>query len=552
MLSVAPVFICVVNSCQEVVFLSKQFSLLKKIPNEKPLLEASVYPSELYSQINTLPVHHVSIPEWVDVSVSLESVGELTFKFSKILVEGTKPPLVITIGLQSGLGGQEEKNLEEYKNTSQHLAFKDPLTGLANRALFYDRINKTISSARRNNRHFALMLIDIDHFKEVNDLHGKDVGDLYLKFIAEKFCEAVRDVDTVARIGADKFIIIIDNIKKAHNIRTVADKLLEAASSTLTLGSVEVTCTSSMGISLYPKDGKDIDQLLKYVDMAVSKAKSAGKNQHKFFINAMTESAVNYLLLENDLQNAIEHDELALYFQPQVNIATGEICGVEVLCRWQHPRRGLLQPGHFIPLAEETGLIEPLGEWVLRRSCELFKRWMTIGYDFGKLSVNVSAKQFRSPGFESLVSKVLHESGLSELRLELEITESATMENAAQAIENLTRLYQSGVSIALDDFGTGYSSMTYLKQLPVTSLKVDKSFVMKLCSEKDDQSIVKMVIGLAHSFGLSVIAEGVEDKSSLALLREWNCEFAQGYYLAKPMPVIELSQWLLENRNTQW
>lgn len=541
-LSVAPVFICIVNSRQEVVFISQHFSLLKKIPAEPILIEAAVYPEVLYHQISMLPVHTASTIEWSEVNVNLDDVAEQNFQFCKILIEGAESSLVMTLGVRTNSEYYIESDLAKYKNTTQHLAFKDPLTGLANRALFYDRLNKTISSAKRDKRHFAVMLIDIDHFKEVNDCHGRDVGDLYLKFIAEKFRDVVRDVDTVARIGADKFVIILDNIKKAENIRLVADKLLDVASSKFTLGGVDVTCTASMGISLYPKDGRDADQLLKYVDMAVSKAKAAGKNQHKFFINAMTESAVNYLLLENDLQNAIAREELALYFQPQVNVISGQICGVEVLCRWQHPKRGLLQPGHFIPLAEETGLIEPLGEWVLRRSCELFKQWMTNGYDFGKLSVNVSAKQFRSADFEALVSEILDKSGLPEARLELEITESATMENAAQAIENLTRLYQSGISIALDDFGTGYSSLAYLQKFPVHKLKIDKSFVKDIDRNETSAATAKSIIDLANNMSLDVIAEGVERKEQAKWLESNGCYIVQGDYYSPPLSSGELAE----------
>ncbi len=541
----APLLVCVVDEHENLIFSSRHYALLHPPEQQDTLdrffVESDLYSEVLYRQLSTIKSQPVSELVWAEFPVEYfdESIHE--YRFSKIAVNNNGKSFVMTLGIEVSDSAQLDANIRDYKAVSQHYAFKDALTGLANRTLFYDRLDKILSTAKRDSRHFALMLIDIDHFREINDAHGKDVGDRYLKHVAEKFIDVIRDVDTVARIGGDKFVVILDNIEEANNIQSVANKLLEAASSTLDVDGEDVSCTASMGISLYPKDGDSTEQLLRHADMAITKAKTAGKNQHQFFIKAMTESAVNYLLLENDLQHAIDNDELLLYFQPQVNLVSGVVGGLEVLCRWQHPRRGILQPGHFIPLAEETGLIEPLGEWVLRQSTALFTKWLTLGYDFGKLSINVSARQFRNPEFNVLIKDVLAESGLSEFRLELELTESATMENAAQAVENLNQLHEAGVSIALDDFGTGYSSLSYLQRFPIQKLKIDKSFVDDIEDSEASAVTAKSIIDLAQNMELEVVAEGVERLGQMQWLKEHGCENIQGAFFSEPLSESELT-----------
>ncbi|MFL0810947.1 MAG: bifunctional diguanylate cyclase/phosphodiesterase [Agarilytica sp.] len=493
---------------------------------------------------------------WEELDLSFNDGSKRNFLAARFAIPSDENTFYMTLAHEAFDGYHVNSHLRDYKIQSQHLAFNDGVTGLANRTLFFDRLDQAFYSSRRNNNHFALMLIDLDQFNLFVQNYGSYNGDRYLKNLASRMLEVVREVDTVARIGGDKFVVILDNINDPEQIQSVARKLLEASSSKITAEidgqETLLECAVSIGISLYPKDGDSPDQLLRQADTAMSRAKAAGKNQHQFYIKTMTESAVNYLLLENELKKAIEGDELQLYFQPQVDIRNGEVCGLEVLCRWQHPKRGLLQPGYFIPLAEETGLIEPLGEWVLKKSVALFNRWMALGYDFGRISVNVSAKQFRNPDFVKLIREVLDESDLPEFRLELELTESATMENASQAVENLKQLKQAGVAIALDDFGTGYSSLSYLQRFPIQRLKIDKSFVDEVDKNESSAATAKSIIDLANNMSLEIVAEGVEREGQANWLLARGCYVIQGALFSEPLSETELTALAHDEKRTKF
>ena len=433
-----------------------------------------------------------------------------------------------------------EKTLRDHQSQLTYLTFHDPLTGLANRSLFYDRMDKSISRAKRSKNNLALLLVDLDRFKIINENLGTDAGDQYLKKVSEQLKQVLRDTDTIARLGGDEFVIVLENIRDAENIEQIAKKILVVLAKPIVVEETELSSTASIGISLFPKDGDSTDKLLRHADIAMYRAKSAGKNQYQFFLKAMTDSAVNYLLLENDLRKAIENNELILHYQPQIDLSTNHIVGLEALVRWQHSERGIVPPMDFIPLAEETGLIEPLGEWVLMEACQKFSKWLKAGINFGKIAVNLSARQFRLDGFEQLVGHVLRESGLPSRYLELEITETSIMENAAKTVSVLNELNNMGLSLAIDDFGTGYSSLAYLKRFPIHKLKVDRSFIKDIDEDENDAAIAKSIIDLGHNMSLEVIAEGVERQSQTSWLTDRGCDQVQGYFFSRPLSEDQL------------
>jgi diguanylate cyclase (GGDEF)-like protein/PAS domain S-box-containing protein len=447
---------------------------------------------------------------------------------------------VCTIGTDISERKLAENALREQQSRLNYMAFHDSLTALPNRSLFYDRINHGLARARRSNSKLALMLLDIDRFKIVNDSLGHDAGDILLKAIAMRLNEGVRDMDTVARLGGDEFVVVLEGIHDVDDVVFVANKLLVTLSRPLEISGHDISITVSIGVSIFPDDGADTDELLKNADIAMYKAKEAGKNNCQFYTRGMNATAVNYLLLENDLRRAIEQNQLTLYYQPQIDLKTGDMTGVEALVRWQHPDRGLISPAHFIPLAEETGLIVPIGEWVLREACRQNKYWLDAGRDVGKVAVNLSPRQFRQKNFPGKVENILKETGLEAKYLELEITESCAMEHAGETINQLNQLNQMGTFLAIDDFGTGYSSLAYLQRFPIQKLKIDRSFIHDIHDDANDAAIAKTIIGLAHNMQLRVVAEGVENEGQAEWLRNKGCDQAQGFLYAKPMTAKQL------------
>lgn len=442
---------------------------------------------------------------------------------------------VCTIGTDISERKLAENALREQQSRLNYMAFHDALTGLPNRSLFYDRIYQGLARARRANSKVALMLLDVDRFKNINDSLGHDAGDLLLKAIATRLQEGVRDMDTVARLGGDEFVVVLEGVHDMEDVMFVANKLLTTLSRPLDILGHEITSTVSIGVSVFPDDGGDTDELLKNADIAMYKAKEAGKNNCQFYTKGMNATAVNYLLLENDLRRALDLRQFTLHYQPQIDLKSGELMGVEALVRWQHPDRGLVSPAHFIPLAEETGLIVPIGEWVLREACVQHKKWLDSGKRVGKMAVNLSPRQFRQKKFPEKVQAILDETGLEPKYLELEITESCAMEHAGETINQLNELNQMGMYLAIDDFGTGYSSLAYLQRFPIQKLKIDRSFVNDIHDDDNDAAITKTIIGLAHSMHLRVVAEGVETEHQADWLRQQGCDQAQGFLYAKPM-----------------
>jgi diguanylate cyclase (GGDEF)-like protein/PAS domain S-box-containing protein len=430
-----------------------------------------------------------------------------------------------------------------------HLANHDVLTGLPNRSLLLDRLSQAIAFANRLGDEVAVLLIDLDRFKNVNDSLGHDVGDRIITEISLRLLSRVREGDTVARWGGDEFVVVLGDVTHEDAVANFAQKLLETLSQPLTIGEHELYPAGSIGISLYPKDGDDPNALLKNADTAMYRAKEAGRNNFQFYAHEMNARALDRLKLDGGLRRALLRDEFILHYQPQMDIRSGEIVGVEALLRWRPPGQPVIYPGDFIPVAEETGLIVQIGEWVLRSACAQLKSWENAGLCGGmRMAVNLSARQFKQHNIVDMVSRVLRETGCDPSRLELEITESVIMDDPEAAVATLKQLGDMGVSLAIDDFGTGYSSLSYLKRFPLDALKIDRSFVRDITTDSDDAAIAKAVIALAHSMKLIVIAEGVETQEQLQFLREQQCDQMQGYFLSRAVSAEHLQDMLAQRK----
>ncbi len=428
-----------------------------------------------------------------------------------------------------------------------HLAHHDPLTGLPNRLLFHDRLDQTLARAQREEGSFAILFFDLDGFKVINDTLGHSSGDLLLQTIAARLKKSLRSHDTAARLGGDEFVVLLDHIAHPEDAARIAAKLLEALALPVELGGERVTVSASAGISVYPNNGRARDVLLKAADTAMYSAKAQGCNHYRFYTEDLAARAAERLAIEQGLRRAIETGGLVLYYQPQVALSDGALTGVEALVRWRHPQEGIIPPGRFIAIAEESGIIEPLGRWVLFKACAQAAERLRAGGPPFQLSVNVSARQLARDHFENTVREALAESGLPASLLELEITESTlqVIEHSRQLLDTLKAL---GVTIAIDDFGTGYSSLSVIKHLPIDRLKIDQSFVRDINGDAGDVAIVESIISLSRTLGLRVIAEGVETGAQLAVLRRLRCEEGQGYLFSRPLPLPELQQLLSGER----
>ena len=416
----------------------------------------------------------------------------------------------------------------------------DVLTGLPNRFLFLDRLGHAISRAARSNRMVAVMLLDIDNFKTINDTLGHTHGDLLLQDIADRLRRCVLEDDTLARIGGDEFVIVLEGVSEIEEIAKIAQKIVEIFSLPFTPSSQEIYVTPSMGITIYPMDGHDSDSLLKNADAAMYTAKEYGRNHFRFYTTDMNALAIERFAMEGALRRAMEREEFTLHYQPQVDIKSGRVIGVEALLRWNHPERGLVPPGEFIPLLEENNLIIPVGEWVLRTACAQCRAWQDDGLPPLRMAVNLSARQFRQDNLVEMIDSILRETGISPKLLELELTEGLLMENIGETSMILGQLKSRGVQVAIDDFGTGYSSLSYLKRFPIDRLKIDQSFVRDIITDSNDAAIAVAVISLGRSMGLSVIAEGVETRDQLEFLGVQKCDEYQGYHFSRPVPPEEI------------
>lgn len=423
------------------------------------------------------------------------------------------------------------------------LAHYDALTGLPNRTLLADRSRQAIDLARKEQTPLAVIFLDLDHFKHVNDSLGHQVGDALLVAIAQRLQAVVRERDTVCRVGGDEFILLLPGAN-AKGAQRVADKLLEASRQPYQIEHHELTIAPSLGIALYPEDGTDFPTLNQAADVAMYRAKLDGRNTYNFFTPEMRAQSVRALQLENALRRALERDQFTLHYQPQICIASGHITGVEALLRWQHPELGNVSPAEFIPIAEDGGQILPIGEWVLREALRQLECWHRSGLMLETMAVNLSAVQFRQPEFPQLVTRILQERHLPTHALELELTEGVAMDDPRTAIATMDELHSLGIRLSIDDFGTGYSSLSHLKRFPIYKLKIDRSFVRDLDDDANDRAIVSAIIRMAQALGMKTIAEGVETCGQLAFLREQGCTEAQGYYHGRPMPAEQLGQLL--------
>ena len=438
---------------------------------------------------------------------------------------------------------------KRYQAELEFQANCDTLTGLANRSLLHDRLRQVIAYAERYGNPAWVLFINLDRFKFVNDTLGHHAGDLVLKCVAQRLRDAVRDTDSIARLSADEFVLVLPERADENLSPAVVQRIMDAVTPPIMIEGYEFVMGCSVGIAVCPTDGLDPDVLIKHAGIAMYRAKEVGRNNFQFYTAAMNERAMERLRIEGDLRNALERQEFVLHYQPQVDLATGRVVGVEALIRWQHPAMGMVPPVRFIELAEEMGLILPIGTWVMRTACRQSVEWARAGLGQVRVAVNLSARQFYQQDLVATIAAVLEETGIAPQLLELELTESMMMSDIEHAVGILRRLKALGVHLAIDDFGTGYSSLSYLKRFPIDVLKIDRSFVGDITVDPDDAAIVLSIISLAHSLRLKVLAEGVETEAQLAYLRRHGCDCMQGYYFSRPLPVLEFTQLLRHDRH---
>lgn len=438
----------------------------------------------------------------------------------------------------------------ERKRFDERLAFMakyDALTGLANRAMHRERLSQALMRAGRDKGTVAVMNIDVDRFKSINDTMGHEVGDEFLQAVSERLRRCVRSTDTIARLAADEFSVVLDGVGGVEQVANVARKIFEVMERPFSLGERSVYVTMSVGIAMFPDCGIDETSLMTAADAAVTRAKEqSGSNNYQFYIPEMHAQALRRMTLENDLRHAVKNQEFLLYYQPQISLLSGEIIGAEALIRWQHPKMGLVGPNEFIPIAEEIGLIMPIGEWVLEEACSQAVAWEKKKLGPLQMWVNLSARQFLRADLAEVVERTLHRTGLSPDCLGLELTENLLLEDNILARQALEALNGLGLNLAIDDFGTGYSSLSYLTQYPIDCLKIDRSLLVDVCSKPDQAAIVSAIIELGHNLRMKVVAEGVEVENQARFLIERRCEAVQGFLYAKPMPAWDFGDWVAE------
>jgi diguanylate cyclase (GGDEF)-like protein/PAS domain S-box-containing protein len=426
---------------------------------------------------------------------------------------------------------------KEMEDEIRHMAHHDSLTGLPNRRLFNEIANVELAQAARNKKKLAILFLDLDRFKEINDTLGHHAGDQLLMEVAYNIKSSIRKSDTVARIGGDEFNVILADIQNLENISVIARKLTDSFRKPFEVSDHELYITTSIGISVYPDDGDNVDTLLRYADVAMYHAKEGGRNNYQFYNPSINKRSIERMRMEGNLRQAIERNELSVYYQPQIDIISGKMICAEALVRWNHPEEGLLEPKNFLPLAEETGLITSIDQWVMNSVCKQVRTWVDSGLSPVCITVNLSARQFQSPALVSNISSILDKTGMSPHSLDLEITETTAMSNIERTASHLRELVGMGIHISVDDFGTGYSSLNYLKKLPIEKLKIDQSFIHDIATDADDRAIITAVASMARSMSIKTVAEGVETEEQLSFLRNSQCDEAQGFLFSRPLPV---------------
>ncbi|MFP4360529.1 MAG: EAL domain-containing protein [Alphaproteobacteria bacterium] len=486
-----------------------------------------------------------------DAAASGQRLGEVVARREG----GELVPIEVTV---SRLAGREPTGLlvtvrdvtarREAEETIRRLAWRDPLTGLPNRLLFDDRLAQTVERARRNPQEFAVMLLDLDRFKLVNESLGMAKGDQLLREVARRLVLVLRRSDTVARLGGDEFLLLLPGCRGAEAAAKVAQKILDVMRQPYAIDGQELSATASLGIALFPHDGADAETLMRNADTALYRTKEQGRNSYQFYTGDMNARAFERLVLETQLRRALERGELTLHFQPLVSAETGAITAVEALVRWFHPELGRVPPGEFIPLAEETGLILPIGQWVLTEACRQVREWQRLGFSELRLAVNLSGRQFKQRNLVDIIRRVLQATGMPAHLLELELTESALMEDVGESVSRLQAIHDLGVQFAVDDFGTGYSSLAYLKRFPIRCLKIDRSFVKDVTTDPNDAAIAQAIVALAEMMKISVVAEGVETREQLAMIKRFGCDELQGFLFCGPQAPDDMLELLRSGR----
>jgi len=500
----------------------------------------------------TPPEHHRLDEEAFEKLMAFGACAPFEKDFIK--KDGTQVPVLFGAALHDEEIACFVVDLSSSKQTKEklsHLAYHDALTDLPNQVLFKDRLKQAIALSRRNDQMQAVMLLNLDRFKTINDSLGYVSGDRLLQSVAQRLTSCVRESDTVARFGSDEFAILLTQIPRAQDAANAARAIKQSLDQAFIFEDQELFVSSSIGISLYPHDGRDTGGLLKTAGVALERAKAQGGNNYQFYTAGGTTRALKQLILESNLRPGLEREEFFIQYQPQVAIHDFHLVGMEALIRWQHPSLGLLYPSEFITLAEESGVIISLGDWVLRLACAQNKAWQDAGLTPMRLSVNFSARQFQQPTFITDVAQILKDTNLDPRWLELELTESSIMKDPEEAIEKLHELKLMGIKVAIDDFGTGYSSLNYLKRFPIDTLKIDKSFVSDVCKDPHDTAIVRAIIDLGHALDVTVIAEGVETKEQLQYLSALECDVVQGFLFSKALSVKAFEELLVEQRRVE-
>ncbi len=528
--------ILVVDESDRIVLANKQFGLHFGIPDELLSTQDDLVMRQHVMAKVEFPDVFVERVKYLNDHRDEKSRDELRLKNGKVF-DRYSGPLVDSKGRYRGriwyFRDITARKLAEEQ--VQFLAYYDALTGLPNRILLKDRVRKALAAARRLDQKVAFLFLDLDRFKDVNDSLGHSVGDLLLQGMAERLKTWGREQDTIARLGGDEFLIMVTQVRDLMDVAAAAERLMDVMTAAFVIEGKPLNVSCSIGVSIFPEHGTDCETLIKNADAAMYGAKESGRNNFRFFSEEMNAQSVERLTLERSLRSALAQEQLFLMYQPQLDIGTGKITGVEALLRWQHPELGLVPPDRFIRIAENSGLIAPIGEWVLRTACSQARKWQDEGLPAVSVAVNVSAVQFRQQGFCELLKKVLHETGLAAQYLQLELTESLLLADTDVTISVLRELKSMGVTLAIDDFGTGYSSFNYIRQFRVSKIKIDRSFISDVATNPDDAAITAAIISMAKSLGLKVIAEGVEDEAQMSFLRAHHCDEIQGYYFSRPL-----------------
>ena len=507
--------------------------------------------SEVFKILDATSRHPIRDP--TEMAVGRDRTFHLPPNCLLIRRDGTEIPIEDSVAPIHDRDGQATGAVIVFRDVSAARAMSlqmtfsaqhDFLTGLPNRMLLNDRISQAIALAPRHTNQVAVLFLDLDGFKHINDSLGHPIGDLLLQSVARRLVLCVRASDTVSRQGGDEFVVLLSEAEQWEDAAIVATRMLHAVAETHTIDLRDLHVTTSIGVSVYPDDGRDAETLIKNADTAMYQAKENGKQSFQFFKPAMNVRAVERQSIEESLRRALERDEFVIHYQPKIDLRTGAISGAEALIRWTHPERGLVSPAQFIPIAEDSGLILPIGRWVLRGACAQARAWADAGLPAMTIAVNVSSMEVRAKDFTDGVFEILEETGLDPAALELELTESVLMRHADSAASILQVLRERGVHVAVDDFGTGYSSLSYLRRFQIDALKIDQSFVSQISADGDDTSIVTAVISMARSLKLRVIAEGVETLEQLAFLQDLDCDEAQGYYFSRPVPAAQFAKLL--------